>query len=130
MTTMVWVYLGYLAICILVTLAVARTLRIHGPVFMEGKESDGSPLIRAKTHLMIVGFYLVSLGLVGFALRYGGDATDAKTAIEILSTKIGGMIFVIGFLHFSMVAVFASVRNKHLTESKYPTATPVMSHIE
>ena len=113
MTTVVWVYLGYLIICILVTLLVARALRTHGPVFMAGKDSNESPLIRAKTHLMIVGFYLITFGLIAFALRYGGSATDAKTAIELLSTKVGGMVFVIGFMHFSMVAVFASLRNQN-----------------
>ena len=112
MTTMVWVYLGYLVICIVVTFFVARALRLHGPIFMAGKDSNESPLIRAKTHLMIVGFYLVALGLIGFALRHGGSATDAKTAIEVLSTKVGGMVFVIGFMHFTMVAVFASLRNR------------------
>ena len=127
MTTMVWVYLGYLAICILVTLLVARTLRKYGPVFIAGDEADTSPLVRAKTHLMIVGFYLITLGLVGFALRYGGEATDAKTAIEILSTKIGGMIFVIGFMHFSMVATFVAARNNHLAETSVRMAKPLKS---
>lgn len=124
MTTMVWVYLGYLVICILVTLLVARALRMHGPVFMAGKDSNETPLIRAKTHLMIVGFYLITLGLIGFALRYGGSATDARTAIELLSTKVGGMVFVIGFMHFIMVAVFASLRSEN-HEGGYAVAKPV-----
>lgn len=111
MTTMVWVYLGYLAVCVLVTVLVARTLREHGAVFMTGKAADPSPLVRAKTHLMVVGFYLISLGLIGFALRYGGNATNAETAIEILSTKIGGMVFVIGSMHFTMIIAFAAARD-------------------
>lgn len=113
MTTMVWVYLGYLAICVLVALLVGNTLRKHGPVFMTGKDSGEAPVVRAKTHLMVVGFYLLSLGLIGFALRFGGNATDTKTAIEILGTKIGGMIFAIGFMHFAMVAAFAAARQRH-----------------
>ena len=124
MTTMVWVYLGYLVICIVVTFLVARALRLHGPVFMAGKDSNESPLIRAKTHLMIVGFYLVTLGLIGFALRHGGSATDAKTAIEVLSTKVGGMVFVIGFMHFGMVAIFGSLRDPK-DENDLAVARPV-----
>ena len=119
---MVWVYLTYLAICVFVTILVARTLRTHGAVFMAGKESEGSSLVRAKTHLMEVGFYLVTLGLVGFVLRYGGNAIDATTAIEILSTKIGGMVFIIGFMHFMMVAVFAAIRR-----NSYANAIHVVS---
>ncbi len=108
MTTMVYVYVGYLAVCILVTWFVARTLRIHGTVYMTERSSEGSALIKAKTHLMVVGFYLITLGTVGFALRYGGEATDAKTAIEILSAKLGGVIFLIGFFHFVMLALFVN----------------------
>ncbi|MFK7770159.1 MAG: hypothetical protein AB8B55_23315 [Mariniblastus sp.] len=113
MTTMVWVYLGYLIVCVLVTVFVARTLRIHGPVYMAERSSDTSPLVKAKTHLMVVGFYLITFGTVGFALRYGGDASDAKTAIELLSTKLGGVIFAIGFFHFVMVGLFANAGGKN-----------------
>ena len=109
MTTMVWVYIGYLIVCILVTVFVARTLRVHGSVYMTERSNEASLLIKAKTHLMVVGFYLITFGTIGFALRYGGEATDAKTAIELLSTKLGGVIFAIGFFHFVMVALFANV---------------------
>lgn len=115
MTTMVWVYLGYLIVCVLVTLMVARTLKIHGPVFMSGKGEEKSPLVKAKTHLMVVGFYLVTLGLIGTALRFGGEAIDATTAIELLSTKIGLMVLAIGFMHFIMVGLFANARTKAAT---------------
>lgn len=128
MTTMVWVYLVYLAICILVTVLVARTLRAHGPIFMAGKNSGESALVEAKTHLMVVGFYLVTIGLVGVALRYGGDAVDTKSAIEILSTKIGAMVFVIGFMHFLMVAVFAKARARLGRRPFEAIVEPVSSH--
>ena len=48
MTTMVWVYLTYLAICVFVTILVARTLRTHGAVFMAGKESESRSRTRWK----------------------------------------------------------------------------------
>ena len=115
MTTMVWVYLGYLIVCVLVTLMVARTLKIHGPVFMSGKNEEKSPLVKAKTHLMVVGFYLVTLGLIGTALRFGGEAVDATSAIELLSSKIGLMVLAIGFMHFIMVGLFANARTEPAT---------------
>ena len=113
MTTMVWVYLGYLAACILITVLVAKTLREHGPAIMAGKDANVSPLIKAKTHLMVVGFYLLTLGLIGFALRIGGDAIDATTAIEVLSSKIGGMVLAIGCLHFLIFGSFSSLGKSH-----------------
>ena len=116
---MVWVYLGYLTVCILVAMLVARALRIHGPALMSGKDENRSPLIKAKTHLMVVGFYLITLGLIGCALRFGGNAVDATTAIELLSTKIGGMVLAIGVMHFLMVAVFAKARPLPPTRSSF-----------
>ena len=98
---------------------------------MAGKGSDKSPLILAKTHLMVVGFYLLTLGILGVALPLGGEAADAKTAIEILSVKIGGMVFAIGFLHFVMVGAFASARkNKNAFRGRVEYAKPVISHID
>ena len=108
MTTMVWVYLGYLAVCILITVFVARTLRTHGAIYITERSKDNSTLVKAKTHLMVVGFYLVTLGTVGLALRFGGNATDTRTAIEILSMKLGIVILIIGFFHFVMVGLFTS----------------------
>ena len=110
MTTMIWVYLGYLAVCIFVTLFVARTLSNHGPVFMSGKNTNVSPLIKAKTHLLVVGFYLIAFGFIGCALKYGGNVNDPTAAIELLSAKIGAIVLAIGFMHFVMVWVFACIR--------------------
>ncbi len=126
MSTMVWVYLAYLIVCIFVTVLVARTLRANGPIFMANRETS-DPLLKAKTHLTVVGFYLLTLGVIGFALRFGGDATDAKTAIELLSTKIGAMVLVIGLLHFSMIGVFAAARDKMGMEKKYVTKAVVIN---
>lgn len=111
MDTMIWVYLGYLIICVLITTLVARTLRMHGPVFISGKSDSPTPITRAKTHLLIVGFYLMCIGLISYTLSYGQQATDAKSGIELMSSKVGGMILFIGLMHFLMVWVFAAIRN-------------------
>lgn len=128
MTTMVWVYLGYLTVCVFVAILVARTLRIHGPTFMSGEDKSTSPLVKAKTHLMVAGFYLITLGLIGYALRFGGEADDATSAIELLSTKIGAMVLAIGVMHFSMVAVFATARSTVPTSPRRSTEiTPIVA---
>lgn len=115
MTTMVWVYLGYLLVCTTVTVLVARTLRTHGAIFITGNNSEPPAIVNAKTHLLVVGFYLICIGLTAFALNFGGDAHDARTGIELISSKIGGMIFVIGFMHFTMIGIFASLRKEPKT---------------
>lgn len=125
MTTMVWAHLAYLAICIGVTIWVAGTLKKFGPIFMSNAESDPSPLVKAKTHLLVVGFYLINLGLIGFALRFGGHAVDAQSAIELLSTKIGVIVVGIGFMHFVMVASFGAARKSGILDAKAATRPTV-----
>ena len=123
--TMVFTHLSYLAISIAVTVFVARTLKEHGAIFMTGDDKP-TPLVRAKSHLLIVGFYLINLGMIALALKYGGDAIDTKTAIEVVSTKLGGIILGIGFMHFLMMALFAgerSVNNRRGDAGRIPVAT-------
>lgn len=110
MTTMVWTYLFYLTICVAITIWVAKTLHRYGVAFVTSGHEASAELINAHAHLLIVGYYLLSIGAISFALRYGGKADDATTAIEVLSTKVGGIVLGIGALHFAMMTVFAKMR--------------------
>ena len=123
--TMVITHVVYLAISVAVTIFVARTLPAHGAVFMTGDGSEPTPLVNAKSHLLTVGFYLINLGMIALALRFGGNAENATTAMEIVSTKLGGIILGIGVMHFLMMAVFAGERNGNHRRfaSRVPVAT-------
>ena len=69
MTTMVWTYAIYLTICTSITIWVARTLGSHAPAFLEDSKGERSELTIAVTRLLIVGFYLVNLGVISLALK-------------------------------------------------------------
>ena len=43
---------------------------------------------------------MVNIGFVSLALRYGAHATDTETVLEILSSKIGLVLVVLGAMHF------------------------------
>ena len=45
-------------------------------------------LADSVNHLLVVGFYLVNIGFVTLALKYGDKAADAQTGLEILSSKV------------------------------------------
>ena len=111
MTTMVWMYLAYLGICVAIATWVARTLRQYGTVFITDGKNEPNPLVDAQTRLLIVGFNLIVLGATSYALKMGGEAVDARTAIEVLSTKVGGIVVVIGLMHFGMVGIFSGMRD-------------------
>jgi hypothetical protein len=75
-------------------------------------------------HLLVVGFYLMNIGFVTLALRYGVAATDAQQALEHLSTKVGLVLLVLGVMHFLNLAIFSALR-RHATLHRH--APPVFA---
>jgi hypothetical protein len=109
-------YAVYVLISIGLTIWVGRTLSRHGEVFLRDVFSGDESLVHAVNRLLIVGFYLLNLGYVAFALRIGGDVPDLRSAIESLSTKIGMVLFVLGAVHLANVFVLSRVRLRRLLE--------------
>jgi uncharacterized membrane protein len=109
---MVWTHLTYLAVSTAITVWVGRTLRKHGSIFAADGDDSSSDLLDSFAHLLEVGFYLLNFGVISMALKTGGRADDPQTAIELLSTKIGAILFVLGFIHLLMIAVFSGARKR------------------
>src|SRR5262252_5627164 len=97
----VWSYLAYLGISIALTVWVARTLHRNGRIFLVDSFLGNEPLADSINHLLVVGFYLINIGFVTLALKYGDKAMDAQTALETLSTKVGAVLVMLGFIHFT-----------------------------
>src|SRR5579871_2072676 len=89
-------YLAYLAISVALTVWVARTLHKNGRIFLVDSFLGNEPLADSINHLLVVGFYLVNIGFVTLALRHGDKAVDTQTALEILSSKVGLVLVVLG----------------------------------
>ncbi len=126
MNGMAWTYLVYLAITIGITIWVARTLRYYGVVLMTRGDSSNPPqnpragaLAEAMSHLLIVGFYLINFGVISFALKSTELVNNPQMSIELLSSKVGMILVVIGGIHFLLLAVCASY-GRHLdSHSRY-----------
>ena len=116
MTLTVWTYLVYLGISIALTIWVARTLHRNGRVFLVECFHGNTELADSVNHLLVVGFYLINVGFVALALRFGVTAGDVKEALESLSTKVGLVLLVLGFMHFFNLAVFTACRKRALHE--------------
>src|SRR5205814_9739639 len=95
-TVTVWTYLLYLGISVAMTVWVARTLHKNGRIFLVDSFMGNEPLADSVNHLLVVGFYLLNIGYVTLAMKYGDKATDAQTVLEILSTKVGLVLVVLG----------------------------------
>jgi hypothetical protein len=63
-------------------------------------------------HLLVVGFYLINIGFVSLALKYGEPARSVKEAIEYLSWKVGIVALVLGGMHFFNLLIFSKMRNR------------------
>ena len=93
-------YAIYVAISLAITVWVGRTLNKNGRVFLVENFQGQEALADSINHLLLVGFYLVNIGFISLALRYGEKPSDAVGAVEFLSTKIGLVVVVLGFMHF------------------------------
>lgn len=107
-----WIDLLYLVLCVAVALVVGWTLHKNGRVFLmeifQGKED----LADSVNHLILVGFYLISLGFVTLAINVptGAALVDMGGVIEALSTKVGVVLFVLGATHFLNLLMFSRMR--------------------
>lgn len=112
-------YIVYLLISIGVTIWVARTLQQNGRIFLVDTFLGNEPLADSVNQLLVVGFYLVNVGYVSLALKYGEKPRDLAASIEYLSTKIGVVLLVLGAMHFLNIRIFSSMRNR-ATEAAHP----------
>jgi hypothetical protein len=121
-------YLAYLAISVALTVWVARTLHKNGRIFLVDSFLGNEKLADSVNHLLVVGFYLINIGYVTLALRYGVTAATLQEGLEILSTKVGLVLLVLGFMHFFNLLVFTRMRKRalnHRPPPAYPLPPPV-----
>jgi hypothetical protein len=113
-------YITYLAISISLTVWVARTLVKNGRVFLVDSFLGNEALADSVNHMLAAGFYLVNVGYVSLALKYGDKPADLAQAIESLSTKVGLVLLVLGVMHFVNLYVFSRMRRRALLRNQKP----------
>ncbi len=114
----------YIALSIALTVWVARTLHKHGRTFLVDSFLGNEGLADSVNHLLVVGFYLINIGSVALALKYGEKPASLREAIEFLSTKVGLVLVVLGVMHFGNIAIFTKMRARALLEHKPPPVPP------
>ena len=127
MSVEIMTYLVYLAISIALTVWVAHTLHKNGRIFLVDVFHGNEPLADSVNHLLVVGFYLINVGYIALALKYGDKPTDVKGAVEFLSTKVGLVLVVLGAMHFFNMFNFDKLRRKaKAPRLPEPPAMPVV----
>ena len=105
-----WTDLIYLGVSVAVALWVGWTLHTNGRVFLMEVFQGNGDLADSVNHLILVGFYLVSIGFVMLAIKIGVGPQDMSGAIEFLSTKVGMVLLVLGGTHFLNLLMFSRLR--------------------
>jgi hypothetical protein len=122
-------YTAYLFISIALTIWVARTLSKNGRVFLIDSFLANVELADSVNHLLVVGFYLINIGYVTLALKYGEKPQDLASAMEALSTKVGLVLLVLGAMHFFNLYIFSKMRRRgQLRNQKPPVPADAMLH--
>lgn len=124
MTPIVWTYLSYLAVSIVLTMWVARTLHKNGRIFLVDAFSGNEALADSVNHLLVVGFYLINVGYVALALKEAQAPSNLQGVLELLSTKLGVVMLVLGGMHFFNLLVFSKMRKRALTLANPPATLP------
>lgn len=106
------VYLPYAAIAVTLTIWLARTISRHGEVFLESVFPARPDLAHAVNHLLVIGFYLVNLGWALLLMRSdeAGRVTSPTAAVELLATKLGTLLLLLGVAHFANLVIFNRIR--------------------
>lgn len=125
MNAHVFTYVAYLVLAVPITLWVGTTLRRNGRVFLLDVFDGDEELAQAVNHLLVVGFYLVNLGYVSIALKTTDTVTDAQTAIETLSVKVGTVVLLLGVLHLANLFVLNKLRRRAQQQSRSASRPPV-----
>ena len=112
-----WTYIIYLIVSVMLTVWVARTLFRNGRIFIIDACRQNETLADSINHLLVVGFYLINIGYVTLALQYGTKPVTMTDAFEFVSTKIGMVLVVLGFMHFFNLYVLTRVRRRGLRDS-------------
>ncbi len=128
MNYIVATYALYLAISVSLTVWVARTLHKNGRLFLVDAFHGNEALADSINHLLLVGFYLMNIGYVTLALKYGDKAANLQELVETLSTKVGAVLLILGGMHFFNLYVFSKMRKRALLHSA-PPPIPPMTHL-
>ena len=120
-------YLIYLPVALAMTVWVARTLHKNGRVFLVQAFRGKEDMADSVNHLLVVGFYLINIGFIATALRYGEKPHDPQEMIEFLSTKLGVVLLVLGAMHFFNMFNFDKMRRKGLRAEGPVTEPPALA---
>ncbi|MDB6173651.1 MAG: hypothetical protein JWL59_2962 [Chthoniobacteraceae bacterium] len=120
MNATVYTYLSYLAIGITMTAWVGRTLHRNGRIFLVDSFLGNEAMADSVNHLLLAGFYLINVGFITLAMKSGEKPADFQSLLEVLSSKVGLVLLVLGGMHFFNLYIFNRMRKRALLHGAPP----------
>lgn len=115
-------YFSYLAISIVLTVWVARTLHAGGRIFLLDAFHGNAELADSVNRLLVVGFYLINIGYIALALKTTEPLTNLRQVVELESTKLGVVLLILGGMHFFNMLVLARMRRRSIASARVAPA--------
>ena len=100
----------YLTISLVLVGMVGRALSRSGRAVLGELFGAQAGVAEAVNRLLVVAFYLLSLGFIALTLQVWSHVGSAAQALQLLSGKIGELLLVLGVLHVASTVVFARLR--------------------
>ena len=117
-------YVLYLAIAVPLTIWVGSTLSRNGRVFLVDVFDGNDELAQAVNKLLVVGFYLLNLGVVALYLKVGDTLATARDVVEVVSVKMGVVLLMLGVVHLTNVYVFNRIRRRSRLDAMVAPPVP------
>lgn len=102
-------YVVYLLLSIVSTVWVARVLYRNGGRFLVDVLHDQG-LADSVNRLLVVGFYLVSLGGVALLINTTDSLASAADVVRAVVTRVGLVLLLLGLMHFVNLVVLNRMR--------------------
>jgi hypothetical protein len=102
-------YLVYLTASAGLTIGVGTTLHRNGRRFLVDVMDD-EKLADSVNHLLLVGFYLVNLGVAALLVNTTGSLASAADVVQTVATQLGVVMLVLGAMHFTNLYVLNRMR--------------------
>jgi hypothetical protein len=112
MEPVVVAYLIYLAITVPLAVWVAKTLHRHGQRFLVDVFDGDESMASSVNSLLVIGFVLLNIGFIALAMATGRDVDAGRQMVELVSSKVGLAVLVIGAIHMTNVWAFNTYRRR------------------
>jgi len=115
-------YVIYIVLDVVLTVWVASTLSRHGRIYL-GDVFGNDKVGGAMNQLLVVGFYLVNFGFAALWLHTSDRVTTPSDVVQMLATKLGTVLLVVGALHLLNLLIFSRIRRNVLLQESLRQAT-------